>query len=132
MTEDKNLQPVNEEANLYNSWVDRIVAWLKDLAMKIAAGYFPWLDFFPIKQIAQWFITRKSKELSKYIKQRVTGEVIEKQIEEKVSGAVEARDALKDALARKDLDAIKKASEEFDAKYAKLIRSGGNSTNVNN
>ena len=131
MEENKNSQPVNEKANMLNSWIDRITAKLSEIAFDIAAGHYPWLNFFPIKQIAQWFVARKTRELSKYIKQRVTEGVIDSQIKEEVADAVEARDQLKTALAEGDPDAIQKASDEFDKKYAELIRHNGHSTNVN-
>lgn len=125
-------QATDPKLEKMNSWIQKIWDWLVDLAIKVLAGKFPYLNIPPLSWVFSWIVKRNLRNVSIYIKQVATESVIDRQTKDQVEHAEKARDTLKDELNKKvrDPEALRKANEEFNKRYADLIHYDGHASNV--
>lgn len=123
-------QAVNTTADNTNSVIQWIINFIVNLAVALARGQYPWLNVWPVKDVINWLAAKLVVKIALPVKQLATEIVIDDQKEIKVIDAHAAKAGLASALKSGDKDAIKKASDNFDQKYASLVHYGGSSTNA--
>lgn len=117
----------NKEANAWIKFFSTIGDLIVELIVRAAEGRYPFLNFFPLKQIFERLAFYLKRQGQAQINKEISEVVIGHQTEEQVEDYEAAKKNLASAIKHGSAADIEKASKEFDDAMEKLIHWDGSS-----